>query len=205
MLNQHLILIVLWILFSLFHSIFAAKRFKKIMQQIMKGNFKYYRILYSLFACINLSIIIVYLFRIKNIILWEANIVEIIIAIACMVTGGLLMIFFARKFFFDLSGADIFLKTKKPQTLIKTNLYKFVRHPLYAATLLFIWSIFFWHPLLSNLISCIIITIYTITGIRYEEKKLVQEFGKSYIQYRAQTPMLIPKFINSEKNYTHGK
>ena len=175
------------------------------MQQAMKRNFKYYRILYSVFASINLAIIMAYLFKVKSIALWKANTVEIIIAIACMMTSGLLMIFFARKFFFDLSGADIFLKTKKPKTLIKTNFYKFVRHPLYAATLLFIWSIFFWHPLLSNLISCIIITIYTITGIRYEEKKLVQEFGKSYIQYRAQTPMLIPKFINPEKNHHHEK
>ncbi|MEO8711154.1 MAG: isoprenylcysteine carboxylmethyltransferase family protein [Parafilimonas sp.] len=195
MLNQHLILIILWIVFSLFHSIFAAPQWKKIMQQVMKRNFKYYRILYSVFASINLGIIIVYLFRIESITLWETHIIVTIPAISCMIGSGSLMIFFAQKFFFDLSGADIFLKTKKPETLIKTNLYKYVRHPLYAATLLFIWSIFFWHPLLSNLISCIIISIYTITGIRYEEKKLIHEFGKSYIQYRDKTPMLIPKLI----------
>lgn len=196
MLSQHLILIIFWILYALLHSIFAAPKWKKIMQEKMKQNFKYYRILYSVFAFISLSIIIVYLFRIKSIILWEANSIEIVIAITCLITSGSLMIFFIRNFFFDLSGADIFLKTKKPQMLIKTNLYKYVRHPLYTATLVFIWSIFFWQPLLSNLISCICITVYTIIGISYEEKKLIKDFGESYIQYRNETPMLIPKFIN---------
>jgi protein-S-isoprenylcysteine O-methyltransferase Ste14 len=103
------------------------------------------------------------------------------------------MLLFTRRFFFDLSGADIFRKKKLTQQLIRTDFYKYVRHPLYAATLLFVWGIFFWQPLLSNLISCICITVYTIIGIHFEEKKLVKEFGDSYAVYRSQTPMLIPK------------
>ena len=55
------------------------------------------------------------------------------------------------------------------------------------------------HPSLSNLISCSCITVYTIIGIYFEEKKLVKDFGESYIQYRDETPMLIPKFIYNNK------
>jgi methanethiol S-methyltransferase len=106
------------------------------------------------------------------------------------------MIFFAKKFFFELSGADVFIERKRSATLIKKSLYNYVRHPLYTATLLLIWSIFFLHPSLSSLISGLSITVYTIIGIHFEEKKLITSFGESYIQYRSETPMLIPKLYS---------
>jgi protein-S-isoprenylcysteine O-methyltransferase Ste14 len=196
MLLQHVILILLWIEFSIFHSVFASEKFKNFMQGLMKRQYKYYRMLYSVFAFINLSIIVVYHSTINTVLLWKASSSEIIIAGTAMTIGGFIMIYFAVKFFFELSGAGIFLQTKKSQTLIITSLYKFVRHPLYTATLLFIWSIFFCRPTLSNLISCICITVYTIIGIYFEERKLIKDFGDSYIQYRNKTPMLIPKLIN---------
>lgn len=195
MLRQHIILIVLWILFSLFHSLFAGEKFKIFLQALLKRKYKYYRILYSVIAFLNLSIILVYYFTMSSIMLWQVTVIEIIIAIAGIITGGVMMVFFAAKFFFELSGADIFLKTKKSQVLIKTSLYKYVRHPLYLSTLLFVWSIFFWQPMLHNLICCVCITVYTIIGIYFEEKKLIKNFGESYIQYRKKTPMLIPKFF----------
>jgi protein-S-isoprenylcysteine O-methyltransferase Ste14 len=180
--------------FSVFHSVFAGESCKRFMQFFMKKKYKYYRVLFSIFAIINFSFIISYHFTIHNTMLWKTSLPEIVIASAGMTTGGFIMAYFTIKFFFDLSGADIFLQTKKSQALIVTSLYRFVRHPLYTATLLFIWSIFFWQPALSNLISCICITIYTIAGIYFEEKKLIKNFGDSYIQYRNRTPMLIPKF-----------
>lgn len=164
------------------------------MQLAMKTMYRYYRILYSLFALLTLSLIITYHFTIQTVMLWEPVNIEIVIAVTGMIAGASVMIYFAKRFFFNLSGAGIFLKTKKG-TLIKTSLYKYVRHPLYTATLLFVWSIFFWQPLLSHLISVSCITVYTIIGIHFEEQKLVRDFGESYIQYRSQTPMLIPKVL----------
>jgi protein-S-isoprenylcysteine O-methyltransferase Ste14 len=199
---QHFLLALLWLFFSLFHSIFASEKWKRKMQTIMKHNYKYHRLLYSVFAFLSLTGIIIYHFTIKTILLWIPFPVEIIFAIAGITTGALLMLFFTKKFFFELSGADVFRKTKKTDTLLKTSLYNYVRHPLYTATLLFIWSIFFFHPSLSNIISCFCITIYTLIGIYFEEKKLIKDFGESYIQYRASTPMLIPKLNLLIINYS---
>ena len=140
---------------------------------------------------------------IKTVLLWQVSIIEIITAVAGIITGAAIMIFFTKKFFFELSGADVFLKRKRSDVFLKTSLYNYVRHPLYTATLLFIWSIFFLHPSLSNIISCLCITVYTIIGVYFEEKKLVKDFGESYIQYRNVTPMLIPNLytiINSQRN-----
>jgi protein-S-isoprenylcysteine O-methyltransferase Ste14 len=73
------------------------------------------------------------------------------------------------------------------------GLHRYVRHPLYFGTLLFVWALFFVFPYLNNLLACIIITIYTLIGATLEEKKLVKQFGEQYISYKRQVPMLIPR------------
>ena len=80
---------------------------------------------------------------------------------------------------------------QSPPQLVLTGLYRWVRHPLYTAGLLFIWLI----PVMTvNLLALNIgLTIYLIVGALFEERKLVMEFGEAYIQYRQVTPMLIPR------------
>jgi len=196
---SHIILILFWITFSVLHSLFASERWKKKMQVILKKNYKFYRIGYSLFALITLTIAITYNFSMQSFFLWNVNIIEQVIAAACMLSFGVIMLLFIRRFFFDLSGADVFQKKQLSRALIKTDLYKYVRHPLYSATLGFVWGVFLYSPLLSNFISCLCITAYTIAGIFLEEKKLVLEFGESYLHYRSETPMLIPKLFYLNK------
>jgi protein-S-isoprenylcysteine O-methyltransferase Ste14 len=195
MLEQHIIVIVLWILFAFFHSIFAWTKFKVQMQKLMKNNYPYYRIIYSVFALATLAFVLIYNFNLQSIMLWNVSLAENIFSITGIIVSVFIMMMFAKKFFFQLSGADIFLETEKPQKLIENSFYKHVRHPLYTATLLLIWSIFFLQPQLNNLISCLSITVYTLIGIGFEEKKLAKEFGDAYIQYRNKTPMLIPKLF----------
>jgi protein-S-isoprenylcysteine O-methyltransferase Ste14 len=195
MTRQHIILAVLWIVFSVLHSVFAGERWKNGMRLLMKTNYKFYRICYSIFALITLIIVLAYHFSLETIFLWRVAVVEEIVGIICMISGAAVMLLFTRKFFFDLSGADVFRKKQTSQQLIKTGLYKYVRHPLYAATLVFVWGIFLWQPLLNNLVSCICISVYSIIGIRFEEKKLINEFGDSYLEYSSRTPMLFPRLF----------
>jgi protein-S-isoprenylcysteine O-methyltransferase Ste14 len=42
-------------------------------------------------------------------------------------------------------------------------------------------------------IADLIITIYTLIGLRFEEKKLEKEFGLAYEIYKQKVPMIIPK------------
>jgi protein-S-isoprenylcysteine O-methyltransferase Ste14 len=77
-----------------------------------------------------------------------------------------------------------------PPRLVTDGLYRYVRHPLYTAGLVFIWllPIMTWNLLALNLG----LTIYIIIGAYFEERKLLQEFGDAYAEYRQHTPMLIP-------------
>lgn len=79
---------------------------------------------------------------------------------------------------------------ERPSQLVKHGLYRWVRHPLYTAGLLFIWLT----PVMSenSLIVIVAATIYIIVGAIFEERKLEREFGTVYVEYKAATPMLIP-------------
>jgi protein-S-isoprenylcysteine O-methyltransferase Ste14 len=78
---------------------------------------------------------------------------------------------------------------RKPQ-LVTRGLYRWIRHPLYTAGLLFIWLT----PVMSqnSLVVTIAATVYIIVGAIFEERKLKREFGQAYEKYKADTPMLIP-------------
>lgn len=192
MIQSHIILVLLWACFSVMHSAFAGQRFKQKMELILKDKYKFYRSIYSLFAVVSLGLVLSFHFSLQSILLWQVSMIEKIISVVMIISGASVMLVFTKRFFFDLSGADVFKKKQISRDLIKTDLYKYVRHPLYSATLVFIWGIFLWKPLLSNVITSICITAYTVIGIYFEEKKLINEFGESYLNYRSKTPMLIP-------------
>jgi methanethiol S-methyltransferase len=69
-------------------------------------------------------------------------------------------------------------------------LYRWVRHPLYTAGLLFIWLT----PVMTQntLVVIIAASVYIVVGAFYEERKLEREFGAAYSEYKSKTPMLIP-------------
>jgi protein-S-isoprenylcysteine O-methyltransferase Ste14 len=80
-----------------------------------------------------------------------------------------------------------------PPRLVTVGLYRYVRHPLYTAGLVFIWLL----PIMTcNLLALNIgLTVYIIIGAYFEERKLLLEFGEAYAEYRRHTPMLIPGLL----------
>lgn len=68
--------------------------------------------------------------------------------------------------------------------------YRFVRHPLMSATLVFLWGHAVMSPSLFFL--CTGLTLYIFVGIRFEEQDLQKKFGQPYADYRKQVPALIP-------------
>ncbi len=99
----------------------------------------------------------------------------------------------------SLSGLST-LVSEKPEynELIITGIHRYVRHPLYLGTFIFIWGAFFLDPEGSLLIADVIITLYTLYGIRLEESKLEKEFGEAYHIYKKEVPMILP-FLHSTK------
>jgi len=100
-----------------------------------------------------------------------------------------------KKYFFYLSGSSVFFNKEPEKIPLQVNgINRYMRHPLYTGTLMLVWSIFLWYPLLSFFISAFCITAYTLIGVRFEERKLVKTFGAAYTAYAAPVPMFLPRF-----------
>ena len=80
-------------------------------------------------------------------------------------------------------------KTGAPP-LATDGFYFWVRHPLYSATMLFLWLT---PTMTQNLfVLTVAISAYFVTGAYFEEKKLARYFGKAYLEYKSRTPMFLP-------------
>jgi methanethiol S-methyltransferase len=97
---------------------------------------------------------------------------------------------------FDLFGLKqvsrrLFNKTYRAPVFRTPSLYKLVRHPLYIGWLTIFWAA----PIMTvaHLIFALATTAYILIAIRWEERDLVSAFGNVYEDYRARTPMLIPR------------
>ncbi|HRH59703.1 MAG TPA: isoprenylcysteine carboxylmethyltransferase family protein [Chitinophagaceae bacterium] len=193
--SQHVWLAFLWLGYGVVHSLLAAEKIKSFIKNISSSLHKYYRLLYSVFAAATLGGVLYYHIFISSIALWNESSALKIIAVLLALPALVIMIVSIKKYFFYLSGIDVLFK-KQAAPLLQTNgLNKYMRHPLYTGTLLLVWCIFLYMPLLKNLIGCFCITAYTIAGAYFEEKKLLREFGDAYKNYAAKVPMLFPKFF----------
>jgi protein-S-isoprenylcysteine O-methyltransferase Ste14 len=83
------------------------------------------------------------------------------------------------------------------------SLYKLVRHPLYIGWLMIFWAA----PTMTvaHLVFALMTTAYILIAIRWEERDLVSAFGSVYVDYRARTPMLVPRFSRRREKFVQGE
>lgn len=87
------------------------------------------------------------------------------------------------------------LDIKKEHKLVTTGVYAYVRHPMYTALLLLVYSSAL---LLGNYIIfffAIFATIYIKCRIPDEEKLMIDSFGEDYKKYIQNSGCLTPKFF----------
>ncbi|KKM81520.1 hypothetical protein LCGC14_1329010 [marine sediment metagenome] len=87
-------------------------------------------------------------------------------------------------------------ETHKPERVISEGIYSKIRHPQYFGAILAHIGISLFLSSLFSMISTplIIIIIYLFSW--KEEKELEREFGKEYLAYKNNTPMLLPRLRN---------
>lgn len=181
-----------WILFCVIHHITAMEKCKEFFRLRIGAAFKYYRLIYSSLALVNLVFILFEQYNIKSTDMEIPLALKYSIGLPFGLFGICLMVVSIRKYLFKVSGINVFFKDQRPTSLEILGLHKYLRHPLYLGTLLLIWSLFLFFPLLTNLLAFLVMTVYVLIGIRFEEKKLLVVFGETYKNYRDKTPGLIP-------------
>jgi protein-S-isoprenylcysteine O-methyltransferase Ste14 len=170
--------------------------FTSLMKRFLKSYYAFYRLFYVLVSIVLLVPVFYYMDQ------WAS---EVIIAYHppwSFVRHALLifsLLIFFKTFFFDYDSLSFlgirqllnFQKnSKNPKGVItKNGLLGIVRHPMYLAGIIFLWCQTF---RLSDVVVNAVLTAYFIIGTILEEKKLVLEFGDTYVQYQKEVPMLIP-------------
>lgn len=194
---EYVFLALIWGLYFTLHSVLASNGVKNYFKRRFSAFYPYYRIFYNLIALFLLMPIHIFQKSILPVMLFNTGVLVSVLGgvvmLGGMVFGALAFRNYSGKEFIglDFQNENIGLKKGK---LNVSGLNKYVRHPLYFATLLIIWGYFLIRPTLLVLVINCVISVYLVVGTKFEEKKLIAEFGEQYVRYKKRVPMLIPFF-----------
>lgn len=162
---------------------------------------RYYRLSYTIIVTILLGFILWYQYSIQSPLLWNIPLIKLPAILLLIFPGIVVALISLKKYFFLLSGIRSVFQKAPAHELKLSGIHRFVRHPLYSGTIIVVWGFFLLFPYLNNLIAVMLLTLYVLVGIRFEEKKLIAEFGDQYIEYIKNVPALLPRIFRQE----HGE
>ena len=196
---------LLWTAYCALHSYLISTGFTNLLVRSLKKYYAFYRISYVLFSLALLIPLINYTGRLDPELIvtdgFALNLVRRLLA-----AGSLVMFFWA--FFFNYDSLSFFgirqiLNFGKPQTtttpgegIRRNGLLGIMRHPMYFSLIIYLWCQTY---KLVDIVVNTVLTIYVIVGTILEEKKLVLEFGDTYVKYKQEVHMLIP-FTKAKSN-----
>jgi methanethiol S-methyltransferase len=192
---KYLLIPFLWAAYCSLHSFLISIRFTKLTARLLESYYAFYRLFYVALSIVLLVSLIKYTVQADNTapITYPTplNVLRYV-----LITGSLIAFRWAFLFnydclsFFGIRQILTFRQPDKPsKETSKKGLLGIVRHPMYLALIVYLWCQIF---SLMDLVVTALLTIYVIIGTFLEEKKLVLEFGDSYVRYKQEVPMLIP-------------
>lgn len=195
-----LIIVFLFLLFGVSHTILASNKLKENLVNVIGDKIAFYRLFYN----ISSLIILVALYEIApkpNVIIYDLQYPLDIIVFSLQVIS-IIGFFWASKGigimeflginqifrYFDKSYNTNDLDEKSFLKL--DGAYKYSRHPIYLFSILFLG----FRPTMDlfYLVMFISITFYFYIGSFYEEKKLVEKYGVEYKEYQKKVPRIFP-------------
>jgi protein-S-isoprenylcysteine O-methyltransferase Ste14 len=195
-----LLLIALFVLlYTVLHSLLAARAVKAWARTRLPGFDRWYRLFYNAVAILTLLPL-----------LWLLNLPDRVLYTvpapwAWLLWAGqglsalalLLSVLQANPAYFvglaQLAGDP----DEKGDRLVVNGFYRYVRHPLYLFSILFLWL----SPVmtLNRLIVYGLATLYFYVGSLHEEWRLERTFGQAYRDYQQAVPRFFPSLRRSTR------
>lgn len=192
--TSFLIILSACAVYGFLHSLLASVWIKNLIRgQFGDGLFRWYRLFYNFIVGVSFLPILA-------LIVWLPDQTLYTIPLPWSLLNGALQLLSAGVVLLGLkqSGLVPFLGLNAlfgnsaafPEKLTFTGLYAWVRHPIYTAGLVFLWST----PVLTrNLLAFnLALSIYIFIGAWLEERKMVAQFGELYRHYQREVPMFLP-------------
>lgn len=187
--------------YGVLHSWLASLQAKSLARRSLGRTVdRLYRLAYNLIAVISLLPVLVLPAALPDQQLYTIPLPWALLTLAIQGLAALaLLIGLLQTGLWSFLGIDKLLGMPdlQPPELVVNGLYRWVRHPLYTAGLVFIWltPVMTWNVLALNLG----LTAYLIIGARFEERKLVREYGEAYQRYQRRTPMFFPRLTRQRR------
>jgi protein-S-isoprenylcysteine O-methyltransferase Ste14 len=183
-------LAILWGVYFSFHSLLARQWAKQYIYEQLRVSARLYRVVYSGTALAGLLALLFYTMQLSAE-RWFPPFAGIRFISLMLASWGVIII---RLCFRQYSWKQfIGLEEERNEAQLETGgLLKYVRHPMYAGTILIITGFWLYVPTTAMLITSIVTIIYILIGIRLEERSLAQKFGTEYEVYKKRVPMLVP-------------
>lgn len=180
------------ILFAFVHSLTAAIFFKKWVYRFIE--LRVYRFLYTILSVVTVAPLLYLWFIDRGIsqLIYKFGFPYILISAGMVIAGGLLILDSLIIIDpLDFVGVKNILKMKSGDGGLSTRgAYGITRHPLYLGGMLILWA----NPemRLVDLVVTVLFSLYFIVGGFLEERKLEEEFGRQYRDYKKNVSMFLP-------------
>jgi protein-S-isoprenylcysteine O-methyltransferase Ste14 len=181
-----------WFIYFLLHSILATNLVKEKIEINWPFIYRYYRIFYNVISMFGLIYILFYLATTPSGFVFAKHEYLQFTGLA-LSTWGLIILKQSFKHYSirEFLGLQTNQATKN---LVIGGLLNHVRHPLYSGTILIVGGLFLFNPKVLILVTLVCVVIYILIGIQLEERKLENEFGEEYREYKKKVGMLVPRW-----------
>lgn len=174
-----------WSAYFVLHSLLASGEVKDQL-----GRPSWYRAFYSLFSIVSLVPIFFLRMSIEAHSLFPTSMATKVPSL-----GFGLAAYYVFREAVKVYNIKAFLLGQKDQAskLITDGILQRMRHPLYTGAILISLGFFLWNPTDLNGVMVLSWYLYLPIGIWLEERRLVQEFGQAYTEYKSTVPAIFPK------------
>ena len=195
-LNSIYILALLWILWCSLHSLLISRFFITKVKETWGLKFAYYRLAFNTFSLLTLIPVVIYQQLISEEVIfpwpgpWNMLKFGMYLGSFVLFYGGYRA--FDMRYVLGIKQVHEMREGRKIEAMdfSTAGILEYVRHPWYSGGILLVWA---FGPISDvSLVSKIILTAYLIIGTFLEEKKLFDEIGEPYLEYRKRVPRLIP-------------
>lgn len=195
-----ILIIMLFALFAYSHTWLASIKIKRALAEKLGNKIAFYRLFYNASSIIFFAAF--YAVSPKpDIIVYDLRFPFDIITFALQVLSLIGLFWASRgtdwKEFIGIAQIKRFIKGEynvddldEKQTLKIEGAFKFVRHPIYLFSILFLG----FRPTMTlfYLTMYICVIVYFYTGSIYEERKLIEMFGDEYKEYQKGVSRIFP-------------
>jgi protein-S-isoprenylcysteine O-methyltransferase Ste14 len=178
-----------WLLaFALQHSGMVRDGFKRIWTRLVPARLE--RSLYAALAGLLLLALPVVWQPVPGEAWWRLPRGLVVVPLLAGLAQVLVSVRFDHATMFGLRQAWAGDAAAAPDRLIVAGPYRFVRHPIYAGMLAFLWT----QPIMTPTLGLLVVglSVYIGVGVVLEERDLLRRFGPAYAAYRRCVPCLLP-------------